>query len=274
MARARNIKPSFFQNEEIGELDPIARLAFIGMWTIADFKGCIEWRPKRIKIQILPYDNCNLDKIGTALEKSGVVRFYSVGGIRYLKILNFEKHQNPHKNERETGSDIPDINENSMLDNIENNPEENGTPPADSLLLNPDSPIPQSEFEEFWSAYPKKKNKDAAKKAWKKKNPPLKEILEALEWQCKSQDWKKERGQFIPYPASYLNAGGWMDEKPSDSKPLNGKPWFLTGSGIEAKVKEVNFDTQGQVMAQYKHRLFKMLGITPEIEKQALADYG
>ena len=110
MARARNIKPAFFQNEELGDLSPITRLAFIGLWTIADFKGCIEWRPKRIKIQILPYDECNLDEIGTALDKSGLIRYYSVQDKTYLKIINFEKHQNPHKNERDSGSAIPDIN--------------------------------------------------------------------------------------------------------------------------------------------------------------------
>lgn len=152
MARARNIKPSFFQNELLAELEPLERLAFIGMWTIADFKGCIEFRPKRLKVQLLPYDNCDFEAIAINLEKSGFISTYSVQGQRYLKIINFEKHQNPHKNEREAGSDIPDILDgcesvikNSDLKNIENNPDKNGTaradspnPLTDSLLLNPD----------------------------------------------------------------------------------------------------------------------------------------
>ena len=54
MARARNIKPAFFQNEDLAELQPIARLAFIAMWTVADYKGCMEYRPKRLKVQLLP----------------------------------------------------------------------------------------------------------------------------------------------------------------------------------------------------------------------------
>lgn len=156
MARARNIKPSFFQNEQLGELPPITRLAFVGMWTIADFRGCIEFRPKRLKIQLLPYDNCDLEEIAINLDKSGLIRMYSVQGQRYIKILNFEKHQNPHKNEREAGSDIPDYEEKfrviNDLQNIENNPEQNGTAPADSLFplpdslfLNPSSLIPELE---------------------------------------------------------------------------------------------------------------------------------
>lgn len=146
MARARNIKPSFFQNEELGELLPIERLAFIGMWTIADFKGCIELRPKRLKVQLLPYDECDFESIVNNLEQSRFISTYSVLGQRYIKIINFEKHQNPHKNERESGSEIPDItvrddliNKINDLEIIENNPDKNGTAPADSLLLIPDS---------------------------------------------------------------------------------------------------------------------------------------
>lgn len=91
MARARNIKPAFFQNQELGELQPIDRLAFIGMWTIADFRGCIELKLKRLKIQILPYDDCSIESIVNNLEKARFIRIYSVQGQHYLKIINFEK---------------------------------------------------------------------------------------------------------------------------------------------------------------------------------------
>jgi hypothetical protein len=182
MARARNIKPSFFQNEELGELNPIDRLAFIGMWTIADFKGCIELRPKRLKVQLLPYDECDFELITNNLEQSGFISTYSVLGQRYIKIINFEKHQNPHKNERESGSEIPDINlrddftiKNNDLENIEINPDKNGTAPADSLLLIPDSFNPQPDS--FSSAAEKsappakvdseKELQEACKETWK-----------------------------------------------------------------------------------------------------------
>jgi len=148
MARARNIKPAFFQNDILGELAPLDRLAFIGMWTIANFKGCIEYRPKMLKVQLLPYDECDIDVIVNNLEEARFIRFYSVQGKRYLKIINFEKHQNPHKNEREAGSDIPDITEN---DNSLNELKQDGTKPdligttrADSLLLIPSTLIPDS----------------------------------------------------------------------------------------------------------------------------------
>lgn len=146
MARARNIKPSFFQNDVLGELSPIDRLAFIGMWTIADYKGCFEHRPKRLKVQLLPYDDCDFEVIANNLERSGFIQIYSVQGQRYIKIINFDKHQNPHKNEKESGSDIPDISEKdngvNELNRLQINRDKNGTAPADSPFLIPDSPIP------------------------------------------------------------------------------------------------------------------------------------
>jgi hypothetical protein len=148
MARARNIKPGFFQNDLLGELDPLARLFFVGLWTIADFKGCLEFRPKKIKAQLLPYDECCLEKLAINLERSGFIRKYSVQGIQYLKIVNFERHQNPHKNEREAGSLCPDESQNDQsikeMSQDGSAPDKNGTAPADSLFLIPSSLIPDT----------------------------------------------------------------------------------------------------------------------------------
>lgn len=119
MARARNIKPGFFQNEVLAELPCADRLFFIGLWTVADFKGCIEYRPKRLKVAIMPYeDNFSVEESVARLNKSGFVRIYSVlspiksePSQRYLKIANFEIHQRPHKNEIASGTSLPDEDE-------------------------------------------------------------------------------------------------------------------------------------------------------------------
>jgi hypothetical protein len=70
-------------------------------------------------------------------------------------------------------------------------------------------------FTLFWSAYPKKRNKGDAEKAFKKLNPDellFQKILNAVEAAKFSPDWKKEEGKFIPYPASWIRAQGWEDE--------------------------------------------------------------
>ncbi len=70
-------------------------------------------------------------------------------------------------------------------------------------------------FDEFWNAYPKKKNKGDAEKAWKVIRPTrelVTKMLASLQVAKQSADWLKDNGQFIPYPASWLRAKGWEDE--------------------------------------------------------------
>ena len=105
MARTRNIKPGFFTNEELAEIEPLGRLLFAGLWTIADREGRIEDRPKRIKVAILPYDDCDVDALLEELHNRGFITRYKVNGGSYLEITNFAKHQ--HIVGTEAKSDIP-----------------------------------------------------------------------------------------------------------------------------------------------------------------------
>lgn len=105
--RSRNIKPAFFENELLAELEPLTRLFFIGMWCAADREGRLEHRAKRLKVQILPYDEgFNPEAALAELEKLGFVACYAVGNNCYIQITNFTKHQRPHR--KETESSIPE----------------------------------------------------------------------------------------------------------------------------------------------------------------------
>lgn len=73
----------------------------------------------------------------------------------------------------------------------------------------------EKSFNEFWSAYPKKTAKAQALKAWQKIKPDdelVQKILSALERHKRSAQWLKDNGQYIPYPASWLNGKRWEDE--------------------------------------------------------------
>lgn len=67
-------------------------------------------------------------------------------------------------------------------------------------------------FIEFWKAYPKKQGKGYAEKAWREMKPPLDQVLEALDRQKRSTDWRKDNGQYIPYPAKWLKGKYWENE--------------------------------------------------------------
>lgn len=176
MARARNIKPGFFINDELAEIEPLGRILFAGLWTIADREGRLEDRPKKIKAEVVPYDNCNVDKLLQALHDKDFIQRYEVNGNKYIAILNFKKHQNPHKNE--APSVIPAPSETARCKHGASTvqvPEMHTTNPADSLLLIPDSLNPitappnfDAEFEIWWEDYPRKKGKTDAQKYWRK----------------------------------------------------------------------------------------------------------
>lgn len=105
MARARNIKPSFFANDDLADINPLGRLLFIGLWTLADREGRLEDRPRRIKAEVLPYDNCDVDGLLDDLEQHGFILRYVVNEERFIQVVNFAKHQNPHV--KESASSIP-----------------------------------------------------------------------------------------------------------------------------------------------------------------------
>jgi hypothetical protein len=69
-------------------------------------------------------------------------------------------------------------------------------------------------FAEFWKAYPKKIGKGAALTSWQKHHldKKLPEIHAAVKVQSGSAQWKKDGGQFIPNPATWLNQSRWEDE--------------------------------------------------------------
>ena len=70
-------------------------------------------------------------------------------------------------------------------------------------------------FEEFWQSYPHKVGKKAALSAWKKLKPNAAlrtKIMESLETQKASDQWRRENGRYIPNPSTWLNQGRWDDQ--------------------------------------------------------------
>lgn len=85
----------------------------------------------------------------------------------------------------------------------------------------------KADFVDWYQAYPRKKGRDEAVRAWDaacraKRLPPLAALLETLSWQKESFDWTKEGGRWIPNPATYLRAGSWQDEPPARKRRYYG----------------------------------------------------
>lgn len=101
MARARNIKPSLFKNELLGNADPLLTLLFVSLWTLADKSGRLEDRPLRIKAETFPYrDNIDINGYLTQLVSLGFIWRYEIDGNHFIQVIEFVKHQSPHNTEK------------------------------------------------------------------------------------------------------------------------------------------------------------------------------
>ena len=66
----------------------------------------MEDRPKRIRLELFPYDNDDVDAALSVLASHGFIRRYEAGGVKVIEIANFLKHQGPHGTEKDC--DLPD----------------------------------------------------------------------------------------------------------------------------------------------------------------------
>lgn len=90
MARSRNLKPGFFKNEALAECTPLARLLFVGLWCLADREGRLEDRPKRIRAELLPYDDGSVDDLLSELHEAGFILRYADAGGRFIQVVSQE----------------------------------------------------------------------------------------------------------------------------------------------------------------------------------------
>lgn len=103
--RARNIKPGFWKNEDLVDLAFEHRLLFIGLWMLADREGRLEDRPKRIKMELFPCDNVNVEAGLQELCGLGLLERYEYQGVKVILITKFAEHQSPHHSEKR--SELP-----------------------------------------------------------------------------------------------------------------------------------------------------------------------
>ncbi len=139
-----------------------------------------------------------------------------------VTIVNYNKYQ-VDKEERLTGKltgnkQATDTNNN---DNNDNNEEE-----VNYI----------SSFQKFWKSYPRKKDKQTAEKAWMKLSPDaalVEKIIAYIEEAKKSPDWTNSNGQYIPYPAKFINNRRWEDQPgpPGEEKGEHEKPNKYDGIG-------------------------------------------
>lgn len=105
--RNRIVKEGFFRNYELAQLSPLTRLLFEGLWLLADRDGRLLDRPPQIKVEVLPYDDCDVNGMLDQLHEKGFIKRYEAAGKRCIEVVNFHKHQSLTSWEKGTKSEIP-----------------------------------------------------------------------------------------------------------------------------------------------------------------------
>ena len=243
MARIRTIKPDFWTDGNMVRLSPFARLLYIGMWnfTLCDH-GHVADDAMKLKLQILPMDNVDIDALLAEIMAAGrVVRVADRDGRSYLLVKRFEDHQkiDPRWKTRcpacAQKDSLAPIETQVSLGELPETPEPSPTLPlgregmGKESKKTPSSPAkPSMEFDRFWAEYPRKVGKIAARTAFTKamKLTSIEQMLSGIELLRIEKAGKGP--EWYPHPATWLNEGRWDDEptKPAtQTKPAANSPW-------------------------------------------------
>uniref|UniRef100_A0A6M3LDV6 Uncharacterized protein n=1 Tax=viral metagenome TaxID=1070528 RepID=A0A6M3LDV6_9ZZZZ len=229
MARIRYLKPDFFKDEDLVEHPHWIRLLFQGLWTIADKEGRLEDRPARIKVDIFPYENTDIEKGLTELAKiknhsqRPFIQRYEVAGERYIAIVNWHKHQKPHHTEKDSLiPEPPPLNLKGMEKGM------GSVHQASRELRNGEITVKKPlsfSFEEIYLKYPSKVGKKRAEvhfKASVKTEQDWQDIQIALKNYLKSDTVTKG---FIQNASTWFNDWrAWVNQK-GKIEPYKPKEW-------------------------------------------------
>jgi len=233
MARIRTIKPEFFRHEALQDLEiahpgAYPMMVFCGLWGHCDSKGRFEWKPRQLKLDILPFINFDMAQTLHILDQSGMVKRYAVDGKEYGEIPSFEKHQrlsgkeltegekHPVRPETQPGNtgkqrgsvgEIPDAQEGKGKGKGK---EEEGNTPLTPRVRGEGEEVENS-FSRFWSAWPSNERKVArlqCEKKWNEKELGLiaDQIIAHVEAMKIGRKWREG---YIEAPVVYLNQRRW-----------------------------------------------------------------
>jgi hypothetical protein len=230
---SRLLREGILTSDRVNQLDAAEEVFYRRLMSKVDDFGLHDARPSILRSFLYPLRSdrvreADISRWIAACEKAGLIALYAHDGKPFLQMLDTEwqtrsepkcplppwgKDQRPSVNDRKQPETGAPVFGDGFGFGDEQQPEA-GSPKAGEL------------FDAFWTAYPKKKAKDDAKRAFDKRKPDaalLARMLDAIKAQCASEDWQKDKGQFIPYPATWLNDGRWQDESVAVMQPVNSR---------------------------------------------------
>ena len=245
----RIIREAILSSEKMALLGWPEEVFYRRLQSIVDDYGRYEANPQLLRSKCYPLqvDDVRVADITrwmAACQKAGLLLIYAVHGKQYLEVTNFGQQQRTPSKFPASPPDADVCNQLPASAHLDVS-----VSGVVSEVVKTPAPDIAGMFAEFWKAYPKKKSKDDALKAFTKRKPTrelLDAMLKALAWQCKTDAWLKDKGQFIPYPATWLNDGAWQDE-PGTAVGGVSLVWHESAAGVDAKAEELGLNPIGNL---------------------------
>ena len=192
-----------------------AERLFWRLMTTADDFGRFEGETDVIRAACFPkqldqYSHKKVDQFLAELVQEGAVALYTANGRRYGHFLQWGEYQRT----RAEKSKYPEPTSDNACQQVTSADDKCGRIRIRIRSSNRYTNNGASHFDKFWSVYPKKQAKQKALRAWLKLKPDdalLGVILASLDAAMTSENWLKDKGQWIPNPATWLNDKRWED---------------------------------------------------------------
>lgn len=215
----RLLREGILGSDRVNRLDAAEEVFYRRLMSKVDDHGLYDARVPMLRSSLYPLRvdrvrEADISRWIAACEKAGLIVLYVNAGKPFLQMLDTGwtvRSEPKYPRPTDPGSTILTASE-SGCKQLQTTAPVFGVVVVGEVVERaaPDGAL----FEEFWKAYPKKKAKDDARKAFDKRKPTralLDSMLSAIREQAQSHDWTKDAGQFIPYPATWLNTGRWQD---------------------------------------------------------------
>lgn len=222
----RIIKDSIRTSKTINALSDFQFRLWVHLIVSADDYGRGYADPELVKGLVFPRrKRVNESDIGKALSElagMGCISLYEVDGESYFCFPRWSDHQRVQTKV----SKFPAPTENTEIQCDQRwSTVSHGESPLESRIQNPELITPhippQGErgepdaFDTFWEMYPRKSAKEKARSAFKRiPKRDYSPLFAGLKAQKQSEQWCRDGGQYIPYPATWLNQRRWEDKPP------------------------------------------------------------
>lgn len=201
----RLLRESIRISESIDQLSAFEETFFYRLMVSVDDQGYIDAKPKVLSRTLYPLKDvrdCQIKDTLRKLSSAGLVSFFKrEDGKLLVRLTNWDRYQHNSSTTSETAGTAGSTKAKT---------------PAKPRLSKLSETM-KARFDRFWAVYPRKTGKGKAEDSFAKYDPDDKLtdiMIQAVEAAKKTDQWRRDGGQFIPHPATWLNQRRWEDEIP------------------------------------------------------------